>query len=166
MAAAVVTVGFSAVASARAADTTKTKSNLSANDKKFVEKAYRDGMGEIANAKVAKEKAKDTTTKDLAEHMISDHSKANDGLRAIAEEEHLDLSSIHGQPMSISGSNFDKEYLTMLQKDHKKEIAMFEKEANDTKPGEDRDVPAFAKKTLPALREHLQMIDDALAKMK
>jgi hypothetical protein len=66
--------------------------------------------------------------------------------------------------MSISGSNFDKKYLTMLRKDPKKEIAMFEKEANDTKPGEDRDVPAFGKKTLPTLHEHLQMIDDALGK--
>jgi putative membrane protein len=86
MAAAVMTLGFSAITSAQAADTTKTKSNLSANDKKFVTKAYRDGMGEIANAKMAKEKAKDETTKNLADHMISDHSKANDGLRAIAKK--------------------------------------------------------------------------------
>jgi hypothetical protein len=34
------------------------------------------------------------------------------------------------------------------------------------KPGEDRNVPSFAKKTLPTLKEHLQMIEDALAKMK
>ena len=54
----------------------------------------------------------------------------------------------------------------MLKKDHEKDIAEFEKEANDTKPEEDRDVPAFAKKTLPTLKEHLQMVEDALAKVK
>lgn len=123
-------------------------------------------MEEIATARVAKEKATNEATKTLAERMITDHSKANDGLEAIAREEHLDLSSIHPQPMNFSGSDYDNEYLTMLQKSHQREIAMFEKEANDTKPGEDRDVPAFARKTLPTLREHLQMIDRALAKAK
>ena len=161
-----MTMGLCLAAPAHAADTTKAKSNLSASDKRFVKKAYRGGMEEVANAKVAKDKAKGEATKDVADRMIADHTKANDELQAVAQEEHLDLSNIHPQPMSISGSNFDKEYLTMLRKDHKKDIAMFEKEANDVKPGEDRDVPAFAKKTLPTLREHLQMIEDALAKMK
>ena len=50
--------------------------------------------------------------------------------------------------------------------DHEKDTAEFGKEANDTKPGEDRDVPAFAKKILPTLKEHLQMVEEALAKVK
>jgi hypothetical protein len=43
---------------------------------------------------------------------------------------------------------------------------MFEKEATDTGAKEDSDVVKFAKETLPTLKEHLQMIDDALGKMK
>jgi putative membrane protein len=155
---------------AKAADETPSamhkKSNLSMNDKKFVQKAYRGGREEVEDTKIAKEKAKDPMTQDVADRMIADHTKANEKLEAIATEEHLDLSHIHPKSMAISGSNFDHQYLTMLEKDHEKDIAMFEKEANDVKPGEDRDVPAFAKDTLPILTEHLQMIKAALAKEK
>ena len=96
--------------------------------------------------------------------MITDHTKVNEELLNIAKEENLDLSKVHAKTATISGDNFDKEYPTMLKADHEKDIA--EKEANDTKPGEDRDVPAFSKKTLPTLKEHLQIVEDALGKVK
>ncbi|HEY2712121.1 MAG TPA: DUF4142 domain-containing protein [Chthoniobacterales bacterium] len=148
------------------ATNTETKSNLSVNDKKFVKKAYKGGMTEVADAKMAKEKAKDDATKNVADRMITDHTKANDRLMEIAKEENLDLSKLEAKTTNISGENFDKEYLTILKKDHEKTIAMFEKEAADTGAKEDSDVVKFAKDTLPTLKEHLQMIDDALGKMK
>jgi putative membrane protein len=160
--------GLFVLASARAADESKTDtpSKLSRTDRKFVKQAYKGGMEEVENGKMAKEKAKDDATKNVAERMITDHTKVNEELLNIAKEENLDLSKVHTKPATISGDNFDKEYLTMLKADHEKDIAEFEKEANDAKAGEDRDVPAFAKKTLPTLKEHLQMVEDALAKEK
>ena len=158
---AAVTVGLSLVTAVRAVDSDaadKAKSKLTANDKKFVRKAYKGGMAEVEASKVAKEKAKSDSTKEAAEQMITDHSKANDELMEIAKEENLDLS--------MTGTDFDREYLTMQKNVHEKDIAMFEKEAADAKEGEDHDVPAFAKKTLPTLKKHLAMIEDALAKMK
>ena len=165
---AVAVGGLCLVASADAADESKasSESKLSATDKKFLKKAYKGGMEEVENGKMAKEKAKNDATKNVAERMITDHSKVNEELLEIAKEENLDLSKVQAKTATISGDDFDKEYLTMLKNDHEKDIAMFEKEANDTKPGEDRDVPAFAKKTLPTLKEHLQMVEDALAKVK
>jgi putative membrane protein len=145
---------------------TGTKSNLSMNDKKFVKKAYKGGLTEVATAQMAKDKAKDEATKNVADHMITDHTKANDQLMQIAKEENLDLSKIEGKAATISGENFDKEFLTMLKSNHEKTIAMFEKEASDTGAKEDSDVVKFAKDTLPTLKEHLQMIEDALSKMK
>jgi len=165
---AVAVGGLCLVGNANAADESKasSESKLTANDKKFVKKAYRGGMEEVENGKIAKEKAKDDATRNVAERMITDHTKVNEDLLNIAKEENLDLSKVHAKTATFSGDNFDKEYLTMLKADHEKDIAEFEKEANDTKPGEDRDVPAFAKKTLPTLKEHLQMVEDALAKVK
>lgn len=163
---AVVAVACCFAPVAHSAETAKTKSSLSAGDKQFVKKAYKGGLTEVADGKTANDKAKDEATKKVADRMITDHSKANEGLMKIAEEENLDLSKVQPKPMTISGDNFDKAYLTMLQKDHEKDIAMFEKEAADTKAGEDRDVPRFAKKTLPTLKEHLAMINEALAQMK
>ncbi|MGH8092561.1 MAG: DUF4142 domain-containing protein [Chthoniobacterales bacterium] len=159
-------LGFASSAKAASESKMKSESKLSANDKKFLKKAYKGGLEEVDNAKVAKEKAKDQATKDVAERMITDHSKANEELMNIAKEENFDLSKVHPTPMNISGNNFNKDYLTMLKKDHEQDIAMFEKEASDVKPGEDRDVPKFARKTLPTLKEHLQMVEDSLAKEK
>jgi putative membrane protein len=175
---AIAAVGMCFVTPTRAADDMKndskmdskmnssTGSKLSANDKKFVKKAYKGGMEEVANAKMAKDKAKEDATKEVADRMITDHTNADEKLMDIAKEENLDLSKVHAKPADISSDNFDKEYLTMLKKDHEKDIAMFEKEANDTGAKEDSDVKKFAKDTVPTLKEHLQMVEDALAKMK
>jgi putative membrane protein len=154
--------------SAKAAEESKakTESKLSMNDKKFVKKAYKGGMEEVETAKMAKEKAKNDATKEVADHMIADHTKANEELKKIADEESLDLSGIEAKPAKISDTNFDKEYLTMLKKNHEKNIANFEKEAGDSGANEDSDVVAFAKKTLPTLKEHLKMVEDALAKVQ
>jgi len=175
--AAIAASGLCFVATAAAADETTPspgmtssdmagKSRLSANDKRFVKKAYRGGKEEVENAKMAKDKAQNDATKDVADRMITDHTKANDQLEQIAKEENLDLSKITPKPMEISGANFDKSYLTMLKKDHEKDIAMFEKEANDTGTKEDSDVKKFAKDTLPTLKEHLQLVEDALKKVE
>ncbi len=160
--------GLCLVVNTKAAEETKagSESKLSMADKKFLKKAYKGGMTEVENAKMAKEKAKNDATKEVAERMITDHSKANEKLMEMAKEENLDLPKVEAKPAKMSGENFDKEYLTMLKKDHEKDIAMFEKEANDTGAKEDSDVMKFAKDTLPTLKEHLQMIDEALGKVK
>ncbi|MEO7166889.1 MAG: DUF4142 domain-containing protein [Spartobacteria bacterium] len=167
--AAIAAAGICLVTTANAADESKmsSESKMSANDKKFVKKAYKGGMEEVENAKMAKDKAKDDATKEIADRMITDHGKANDKLMEIAKEENMDLSKVKApKAMSMSGDNFDKEYLMALKKDHEKDIAMFEKEANDSASKEDSDVKEFAKKSLPTLKEHLQMVNDAIAKMK
>jgi predicted outer membrane protein len=64
---------------------TKARSNLSENDKKFVKNAYRGGMEEVENGKMAKEKAKNDATKEVAERMINDYTKANEELMSIAK---------------------------------------------------------------------------------
>lgn len=54
----------------------------------------------------------------------------------------------------LSGSEFDKEYMRGMLKDHDKTIALFEQQVSQ---GIDKDLQAFAKKTLPTLREHQRM---------
>ncbi len=165
--AAIAAVGFCLASNVKAAEEKAgTESKLSAGDKQFLKKAYKGGMTEVEHAKMAKEKAKDDATKEIAERMITDHSKANEKILEMAKEENLDLSKVEAKPSKMSDENFDKKYLTMLKKHHEKDIALFEKEANDTGSKEDSDVKKFAKDTLPTLKEHLHMIEDALGKMQ
>ncbi|HEY4292867.1 DUF4142 domain-containing protein [Luteibacter sp.] len=53
-----------------------------------------------------------------------------------------------------SGDDFDKAYAKKMVADHHKDIALFTKESTS---GKDPDLKAFAKKTLPTLKEHLEM---------
>jgi putative membrane protein len=142
---------------------TETKSSLSMTDTKFVKKTAKGGMREVKMAEMAKEQAKSADVKKVAEKIESDHKDANQELMALAEKKGVVLSKNEPKIDTMSGTDFDKEYLAMMVKDHEKNITAFEKEAKD---GEDADVKAWAEKTLPTLKEHLKMVQDAQSKMK
>jgi len=142
---------------------TETKGSLSTIDTKFVKKTAKGGMREIKMAEMAKEQAKSADVKKVAEKIESDHKDANQELMALAEKKGVALSKNEPKIEKMTGTDFDKEYLAMMVNDHEKNIAAFEKEAKD---GEDADVKAWAEKTLPTLKEHLKMVQDAQSKMK
>ena len=53
----------------------------------------------------------------------------------------------------LSGAEFDKAYIDMMVKDHKKDVAEFEKESKGAK---DSDLKSWASTTLPTLQDHLE----------
>lgn len=62
----------------------------------------------------------------------------------------------------FSGADFDREYMDTMVKDHVKDVKEFEEASAKAK---DADVKAWAAKTLPTLREHLQMARDVNSKV-
>ena len=62
----------------------------------------------------------------------------------------------------LSGADFDREYMDMMVKDHVKDVKEFEEASAKAK---DADLKAWAAKTLPTLREHLQMARDVNGKV-
>jgi putative membrane protein len=82
--------------------------------------------------------------------------------KALTSAEHGKEHAKHHQTLdklrSQSGAEFDKEFVKLAIKDHKKDIAEFEKCRNDVT---DADVKAFIDQTLPTLRNHLQMARSA-----
>ena len=132
-------------------------------DHKFALEAALGGMMEVELGRVAAEKGASDEVRQFGQRMVNDHSKANDELKQIAEGKGMMLPTApdakHQAEMqklfALSGEKFDKEYVKMMVKDHKKDVAAFEKEAGG---GADADIKAFAARVLPTLREHLQMI--------
>jgi len=59
---------------------------------------------------------------------------------------------------SQSGTEFDKAFVRMAIKDHKKDVAEFERARTDVN---DPEIKAFIDETLPKLRNHLQMAQSA-----
>ena len=145
------------------ADSNKMASGLSAKDKEFVKKAAMGGMMEVDMGQMAQQQGKSADVKKIGSRMVADHSKANNELMAIAAKKGVTLSKEKAKMAKMNGANFDKEYLDAMVKDHEKDLAEFQGEAQN---GSDADVKAFAAKTSKVIESHLAMVKAAQKKMK
>lgn len=145
--------------------------NKGAGDSAFVTKAAQGGLAEVELGNLAKQKASSDAVKQFADRMISDHGKANDELKSLAGGKNITVPSAVGAKdkavmdrlSKLSGPAFDRAYMRDMVADHKKDVAEFQKEANN---GRDADVKSWAAKTLPTLQEHLKIAEDTAAKLK
>jgi putative membrane protein len=141
------------------------RASVAAPDRGFVMNAAKGGMGEVALGQLAQQKASGDAVKQFASHMVDDHGKANDELKQLADSKGIMLPAAPpADPkaqrlQTLSGAAFDRAYMTMMVADHKKTIALFQKGAQ----ARDADIKAFATKTLPTLKSHLQMAQQTLA---
>lgn len=140
------------------------------DDADFAVKAGNGGMAEVAMSKLAQQKATNPDVKAFAAKMITDHTKANDKLMALAKQKNITLpatvSNDEQKEMDDmgkkSGKDFDKAYVSEMVDDHNKDVKLFENEAKD---GKDADLKGFAATTLPTLKMHLSMINAIDKKM-
>jgi len=138
------------------------KGSLDRSDRKFIEDAAVSGMAEVELGKLAQQKATDPQVKQFGEHMVQDHSKANDQLKQTASAKGVQiptsLDKKHQGEMDklqkLSGADFDRQYMQRMVSEHKKDVSEFEKAAKSAK---DSEVKSFASQTLPTLQDHLKM---------
>jgi putative membrane protein len=141
------------------------------SDEKFAMEAAVGGMEEVQLGQVAAQKGASDEVRQFGQKMVDDHSKANDDLKQVASGKGWTLPAALDakhqadvQKLSaLSGEAFDREYVKMMVKDHKKDVGEFQKESTR---GADADIKSFATRTLPTLQEHLQMIQRIDDKMK
>ena len=139
-----------------------------AHDQSFVNKAAQGGQAEVKLGQLAAQKASNQKVRDFGQRMVADHSKAGQQLTSIAQKKSITPPStltsedeaLYNRLNGMAGADFDKAYMSEMVKDHQKDIDEFQNEADS---GKDPDVKAFASRTLPTLREHLQMAKDAAA---
>jgi putative membrane protein len=138
--------------------------SASAQDRQaFVSAAAQDGMTEVELGKMASSKSQRSDVKEFADRMVQDHGKANSELEALAKSKNLQVpkkldaehQSMVDRLRSKSGTEFDTSYAQHMAADHAKAITLFE----DATKLEDKDISAFAQKTLPTLKEHKRMAD-------
>ncbi|MFZ3374995.1 MAG: DUF4142 domain-containing protein [Chthoniobacterales bacterium] len=147
------------VSSLRAAET-----KASSGDSHFIGKAADANMTEIQLAKIALANGQKQDVKNFANRMITDHGKAGDELKPIAQEMNVPLpekvSAEHQQTIDrlskLKGEEFDKAYSSAMVDDHKKVVAMFENAESDV---QNSDLKKFAEQTLPTLKEHLELAE-------
>ncbi len=144
---------------------------VSDKDKKFAVCASEGNMIEVKLGELAQANASSAKVKELGNHMINDHAKANDELRSLAATKGIVLPATmnkKGQKMydklsKKQGLEFDKAYTKCMVKDHKSDIKKFKKEE---KNGSDPELKAWASKTIPTLEQHEQMSEEACRSVK
>ncbi|HEV7699973.1 MAG TPA: DUF4142 domain-containing protein [Pyrinomonadaceae bacterium] len=135
----------------------------------FMKDAAEGGMAEVEMGKLAASKAKDPEVKKFGQMMVTDHTAANNELKALAAKKNIQLPADSGSHKSDmddlskeTGADFDKDYVEMMVDDHEADVAKFQKMADNAS---DPEVKAFAAKTLPTLKKHLDAIKAIQAKM-
>lgn len=141
------------------------------DDAKFMVNAASGGMAEVELGKLALKRSHNANVRSFGQMMITDHSKANRKLIALADSNRISLPQYPGKDeqklsddlMKKSGSNFDETYVDAMVKDHQKDIKDFQKEAQNAKNPE---IKAFAQNTLPVLQKHLSAVTAIQDSMK
>jgi len=134
-------------------------SKLSAADKAFMMNAAKGGMMEVEWGKLAAQNGQNADVKKFGNRMVTDHSKANSELMALAKEEGVSLPAAKSPGKWKS----DKDYMDTMVKDHQADLAEFQKEAQS---GTDPDVKAFAAKGAKMVSAHLKLAQETQSKLK
>jgi putative membrane protein len=146
--------------------------HMNVTSPEFVKKAGAAGLAEVAMGKLGSSKATNPDVQAYARKMVTDHTKANNELKAAASAKSLEVPSepdmMHkGMMKKFDGqkadADFDHDFMQQMVRDHQKVIELFESAASDQNV--DADLRALAKKTLPTLREHLKSAEALESKL-
>ena len=140
---------------------------FAATSNDFVDSAAAGGIAEVETSRLALEKSSSADIKAFANMMITDHSKANDELAALAKKNDIEVpdsttlvKQAKEKILDLRDESFDAAYANNQVKAHEDTIELFKKEANtvtDDRTKGATDLKGFAQKMLPALEKHLEM---------
>ena len=131
-------------------------------DQRFANTAAEGGMLEVKLGELAMKKGNSKEVKDFGKGMVTDHSKANDELKALAKTKNISIPTSLSQEKqqqydslaNMSGDKFDMVYMNMMLLSHEQTVNLFQTEVNK---GEDPEIKKRAGQKIPALKHHLQM---------
>ncbi|WP_298737900.1 DUF4142 domain-containing protein [uncultured Chitinophaga sp.] len=133
----------------------------SKTDRDFMMKAAQSNIAEIQAGQLAAIQGSTDIVKRFGTMMVNDHTMALNELDSIVKRDIRDSlpkepdaehKLLAQQLQNLKGKEFDEAYLQSQVKDHETAISLFETEVSQ---GEHPALKAYATKTLPKLRMHL-----------
>jgi putative membrane protein len=133
-------------------------------DATFYKKAAEGGLFEVDTGNQAAKSSNNQRIKDFGSMLVTDHTAANDKLKALAASKNITLPTTASMAEMaekakldvLTGDTYDKSFIKTQIKAHRQTIALFKKEIAT---GQDADAKAFASATLPTLRKHLKQAE-------
>lgn len=138
----------------------------SSNPGAFIQAAAQGNIAMIDMAKVAEHRARNSKVKQLAQMIQRDHTRANQKLQKIAAKDGVAMTSKLPDPLQdqlkqlkhAKGAQFDRLYVKDMLRDHQKEIAKFQRDAQQLQQIRLRD---YALSCVPVMRKHLRHAEQA-----
>ncbi len=134
-------------------------------EKAFVTKALEGGDAEVQLGQLAQQKSQSNDVKQFAQKMVSDHTQmADKWFKPVAQQlgvsepkgpskkDKKELAKLQG----MSGEDFDREYITMMVKDHQQDLKDFKDEAQ---VAQDPSLKQVAEQGSNIISQHLQLIE-------
>lgn len=142
---------------------------LEPGDRFFLQQASKGGLLEVSLAQLAPERAGSREIQEAAIRLLEDHRQANERLKAFADRRHVTLPTELGPHQldvdrlaQLSGPDFGKAYLKEMIEHHEQAVATFQRQAEE---GADPEIRAWAAQLVPALREHLHLVQRIAEKL-
>lgn len=133
------------------------KSALSQKDQKFLSQIAAGGVQAVQDAQVAQKEGNDSTKK-IASRIVSERGRSNNELIALAKKKGLGLNTGKIKARNMGKSNYDKQYLHTTGGDLQEDVKLLQAAASSS---DDKEVKAWASKTLPAVKGELSMVQSA-----
>ena len=140
------------------------------HDKVFLRKASEGGLAEVKLGELASTKGNSKEVKDFGSQMVTDHTKLNEEMKPIAMQfgvmppQHLNkMDQAEWDKLNgMSGDDFDKEYITFMQKDHHNDLREFRTESNAT---QNEELKTAVEKGTKVIYHHTMMVDKIAKEM-
>ena len=131
------------------------------SDPQFAAKAAQGSRAEVELGQLAAHKGQTEAVRAFGQRMATDHANSKAKLEKIAAQQNIslpedldkDAKKNYEKLSKLSGPHFDRAYAQDMVKDHKKDVAEFQKEAS---AGKNEAIRSFAADTLPNLQDHLK----------
>lgn len=140
----------------------EASTQLAAADAKFVRTAAQSGMAEVRMGQLLSEASQSKALRDFGQRLIKDHTKANQELIQIAATKGVSAPSQPAEKhekmleelSKMKGAEFDRAAQKHAVMHHQEDVQLFQKASESL---QDPELKAFAQKTLPVLKQHLEM---------
>jgi putative membrane protein len=137
-------------------------SSIDENISKFMTEATDARMMNIEQGRLALQKGTNDLIKNYGEKMISDNTRLLKEIRTLAAAKNITLPATLSNEKadgledlrSSEGKDFDKKFINMMTRDHRRDVDQFE-DAADFK---DQDISGFATRNLSVIELHLTSI--------
>ncbi len=146
------------------------KAQSTDQDKQFLMAASQGGYTEITFSKLALQKSTNPQVKAFAQKMVTDHTRLDNEMKPLADQMSVtpvtSLDSMHQQKYdqlsSLSGADFNKQYMSDMDTDHHSTMDAFKAEESSTQNAQ---LKAAVAKGEKVVAQHTRMADKMTAKM-